>query len=92
MGYRSLGVCGKGGFDERLGGPPAGYVDLSGVGRAWCGKRRQFREKPFRYELQVGTTVSNEGNLTKEPPLRHLQNCISDLEDFPYFRGFAASL
>ena len=25
----------EGGFDERLGGPPAGYVDLSGVGRAW---------------------------------------------------------
>jgi hypothetical protein len=78
----------EGGFDERLGGPPAGYVDLSGVGRAWCGKRRQFREKPFRYELQVGTTVSNEGNLTNERTVRHLQKCISGSEAKPGFARF----
>lgn len=77
----------EGGFDERLGGPPAGYVDLSGVGRAWVW-RCQSREKPFRYELQVGTTVSNEGNLTNELGLRYLQKCISGPEakcDFPGF-------
>jgi hypothetical protein len=77
----------EGGFDERLGGPPAGYVDLSGVGRAWCGKRCQFREKPFRYELQVGTSVSN-ANLTNERTIRHLQKCISGLEANPGFPGF----
>ena len=32
----------EGGFDERLGGPPAGYVDLSGVGRAWWGSAANF--------------------------------------------------
>jgi hypothetical protein len=32
----------EGGFDERLGGPPAGYVDLSGVGRAWVGSAANF--------------------------------------------------
>jgi hypothetical protein len=78
----------EGGFDERLGGPPAGYVDLSGVGRAWCGKRCQFREKPFRYELQVGTSVSNGGNLTNERTIRHLQKCISGLEADLGFPGF----
>ena len=42
----------EGGFDERLGGPPAGYVDL------WCRARLGAEaqpiswEKPFRYELQ----------------------------------------
>ena len=32
----------EGGFDERLGGPPAGYVDLSGVGRAGMGSAANF--------------------------------------------------
>ena len=32
----------EGGFDERLGGPPAGYVDLSGVGRARGGSAANF--------------------------------------------------
>ena len=32
----------EGGFDERLGGPPAGYVNLSGVGRAWVGSAANF--------------------------------------------------
>ena len=78
----------EGGFDERLGGPPAGYVDLSGVGRAWVGKRCQSREKPFRYELQLGTTVSNGGNLTNEGGPRHLQKCISGSEAKPGFPRF----
>ena len=32
----------EGGFDERLGGPPAGYVDLSGVGRTRVGSAANF--------------------------------------------------
>ena len=80
----------EGGFDERLGGPPAGYVDLCVSGAFWWERCQSRCEKPFRYELQERRSVSNKGNLTKELPLRHLQNCISDLEDPSYFRGFAA--
>src|SRR5215470_8355418 len=67
----------EGGFDERLGGPPAGYVDLSGGGCARCGKRYQSRGKSLsdmnfkkRGRLYVG-------NLTNGPAIRHLQNRIS---------------
>jgi hypothetical protein len=40
-GIEALGCVGRG-FDERLGGPPAGYVDLSGVGRAGVGSAANF--------------------------------------------------
>jgi len=41
----------EGGFDERLGEPPAGYVDLSGSGALGWEALPIWWEKPFRYEL-----------------------------------------
>ena len=79
----------EGGFDERLGRPPAGYVDLC-VSGALSWERCQSRGKAFRYELQERKTVSNEVNLTKERAIRYLQNCISELEEPAYFPAFAA--
>ena len=50
----------EGGFDERLGGPPAGYVELWCVGRVWVGNAANLGcESLSRYELQERTTVSN---------------------------------
>ena len=78
----------EGGFDERLGGRRRAMSISLVSGALGCGKRCQFREKPFRYELQLGTTVSNGGNLTNERTVRHLQNCISGLGAKPSFAGF----
>ena len=82
----------EGGFDERLGGPPAGYVDLSLVSGALDEEALPISwETPFEYELQRGMTLSNGGNLTNECGLRHLQKRISDLAAKSDFLGFAAS-
>jgi hypothetical protein len=79
----------EGGFDERLGGPPAGYVDLSGVGRAWdVGSAANLAKSLSDMNYKEVRTVSNEGNLTNERAVRHLQKCISGSEanpDFPRF-------
>ena len=80
----------EGGFDERLGRPPAGYVDLCVSGALWVENAANLGEKAFRYELQEPRTVSNKVNLTKEPAIRYLQNCISELEETAYFQAFAA--
>jgi hypothetical protein len=63
-------------------------MSISLVSGALGGERCQFREKPFRYELRVGTTVSNGGNLTNERGLRHLQKCISGSDENPGFARF----
>ena len=42
----------EGGFDERLGGPPAGYVDLCVSGAFGLKTLPISVEKPFRYELR----------------------------------------
>ena len=41
----------EGGFDERLGEPPAGYVDLLVSGALGWEALPIWWEKPFRYEL-----------------------------------------
>ena len=67
----------EGGFDERLGGPPAGYVDLSGVGRAWVAKRCQSRGETLSDMNLKKSGRFYAANLTNGLTLRHLQNRIS---------------
>src|SRR6266404_6359407 len=73
----ALGCVGRG-FNERLGRPPAGYLDCERRARWLKALPFWYGQKPFKYEKQIAKTVSNERNLTNRSGSRHLQKCISD--------------
>ena len=60
----------EGGFDERLGGPLAGYEDLWVSGALVLEALPISVQKPFRYQLQQRSNVSNAANLTNARAFR----------------------
>ena len=60
----------EGGFDERLGGPLAGYEDLWVSGALGLEALPISVQKPFRYQLQQRSNVSNAANLTNARTFR----------------------
>ena len=80
VGYRSLGVCGKGASMKRPGEPPAGYLNFSAAAPV---SRHQISKRTPQEWKRSTTNVFNTRTLPKHIAFCHLQKCIPR-----FFSGF----
>ena len=80
VGYRSLGVCGKGASMKRPGEPPAGYLNSSVSAPV---SRHQISKRTPQVWKRSTTNVFNKGTLPNHFAICHLQKCIPR-----FFSGF----